>query len=105
MKGKRVGIFKKKINYEKFYANQFSAEYLKDSMKVAGLVPGESMREFIGWTYKDDAEAVSELKFRVGEKKELLNELKTSGATLRKIMETEISIKSDENWLKANNHI
>ncbi len=40
MKGKRVGIFKKKINYEKYYANQFSAEYLKDSMKVAGLVPG-----------------------------------------------------------------
>ena len=74
-------------------------------MKMAGLVPGERARELFGWTEEDDAEAVEELKFKVSEKKELLNELKASGATLRKIMETEISIKSDENWLKANNHI
>ena len=74
-------------------------------MKMAGLVPGERARELFGWTGEDDVEAVEELKFTVGEKKEQLNELKASGATLRKIMEIEISIKRDENWLKANNHI
>lgn len=100
-----MGIFRKKINYEKYYANQFTAEYLKDSMKIAGIVPGETMRESFGWTDKDDAEAVEELKISVGKKKEQLNELKVGGATLRKIMEIEISIKRDENWLKANNHI
>ena len=78
---------------------------MKDTMKMAGLVPAEEAREFFGWTKEDDAESVEELKFKVSEKKELLNELKASGATLREVMALEISIKGTENWLKANNHI
>jgi len=99
-----VGIFRKKINYEKYYAKQ-SLENFKDTMKIAGIVPGESLREFYGWTDKDDDEAVEELKYRFSKEKEQLNELKASGATLRKIMELEISIKGTENWLRNNNHI
>ena len=101
-----MGIFKKNKNdYEKYYAKYYSGPSRKDMMKMAGLVPTEEAREFFGWTKEDDAESVEELKFKVSEKKELLNELKASGATLRKIMEIEISIKGSENWLKANNHI
>ena len=101
-----MGIFKKnKIDYEKYCAKYYSGPSMKDTMKMAGLIPTENTRELFGWTEEDDAEAVEELKFKVSERKEILNELKASGATLRKIMEVEISIKGSENWLKANNHI
>ena len=96
-----MGIFRKKINYEKYY----SGPSLKDTMKMAGLVPGEKMREIYGWTEEDDAESIEIAIHEFNESKELLNELKASGATLRKIMELEISIKGTENWLKADNHI
>ncbi len=97
-----MGIFRKKINYEKYYAKHYSGPSMKDTMKMAGLVPGEEMRRIFGWTEEDGIEIATD---GLNESKELLNELKASGATLRKIMELEISIKGRENWLKANNHI
>ena len=54
---------------------------------------------------EDDAESIRIAIHKFNESKELLNELKASGATLREVMALEISIKGTENWLKANNHI
>ena len=100
-----MGIFRKKINYEKYYAKYNNFPSMKDTMKMAGLVPGEEMRRIFGWTEEDDAESIEIAINGLNEKKELLHELNESGATLRKVMELEISIKGTENWLKANNHI
>lgn len=100
-----MGIFRKKINYEKYYAKYHPFPSMKDTMKMAGLVPGEEMRRIFGWTEEDDAESIEIAINGLNEKKELLHELNESGATLRKVMELEISIKGTENWLKANNHI
>ena len=94
-----MGLFKKKVPFDPF------APTLKDTMKMLGVVPGEKTREMFGWTEEDDAESIRIAIHKFNESKELLNELKASGATLRKIMELEISIKGTENWLKADNHI
>ena len=88
-----MGIFKKKVPYDP------SALTVKDIMKMRGEEPNSQWREFFGWTEKDDAESQ---EVALSKKKRQLSEMKTSGATLRKIMELEISIKSTENWLKEN---
>ena len=75
---------------------------MKDSMKMLGLEPGSQTREMFGWTEKDDMESQ---EVALSKMKHQLSEMKTSRATLREVMELEISIKGTENWLKANNHI
>ena len=72
---------------------------------MLGIVPGEIAREMYGWTEEDDAESIEIAIHKFNESKELLNELKASGATLREVMALEISIKGTENWLRADNHI
>jgi hypothetical protein len=94
-----MGLFKKKVPFDPF------APTLKDTMKMLGVVPGEKTREMFGWTEEDDAESIRIAIHKFNESKELLNELKASGATLREVMALEISIKGTENWLRADNHI
>jgi len=88
-----MGLFKKKVPYDPF------APTLKDTMKMLGLVPGSQMREIFGWTENDDIESQ---EVGLDKTKRKLSEMKASRATLREVMELEISIKGTENWLKEN---
>ena len=88
-----MGIFRKKVPYDPF------APTLKDTMKMLGVEPGSQMREIYGWTEKDDIESQ---EVGLSKMKRKLIEMKAGSATLREVMELEISIQGTENWLKKN---
>ena len=88
-----MGIFRKKASYDPF------APTLKDTMKMLGVEPGPQMREVFGWTENDDIESQ---EVSLGKMKRKLSEMKASSASLREVMELEISIQGTENWLKQN---
>jgi hypothetical protein len=62
---------------------------MKDALKSLGLEPSESAKELFGWTKEDDEDGKNAL---IGRKRNLLNERRASGCSLREEMELEIEI-------------